>query len=71
MKVRLVDEPAVTVEGDTVSVPEPSGEALTLTLGDDERLVSVPEEDDSSSVEKLMAPVLAGGSAPVEPPPDP
>jgi hypothetical protein len=71
VKVSVEAEPAVTKAGDTVSVPEPSGEALTVTLGEEERLVRVPELDDFSSVAKLTAPRLAGGTAPVVPPPAP
>jgi hypothetical protein len=71
VKVKEVAVPAVTKAGDTVSVPEPSGEALTVTLGEEERLVRVPELEEISSVEKLTAPRLVGGTAPVEPPPAP
>ena len=71
MKVRVVAALAVTEEGETVSVPEPSGEALTVRVGEEERLVSVPELEDFSSVAKLAVPRFGGGVAPVEPPPEP
>jgi hypothetical protein len=71
VKVSVVAEPPVTEEGDTVSVPDPSCEAFTVTLGGEERLVRVPALEDSSSVAKLAAPGLAGGVAPVAPPPVP
>jgi len=59
------------VPGETVMVPEPSGEAWTATWGEDESAVRLPEALDFSLVEKVAVPIVAGGVTAFTPPPDP
>src|SRR5262249_34720742 len=63
--------PAPTCVGEAVSVPEPSAELLTLTLGDDARFVTVPDESSASPLVHLAEPdwPAVGAAAPVFPPP--
>ena len=57
MKLSVVAEPASAVVGETVKLPEPSGEALTTTWGEEEIAVRVPEAVDFSFVVKVAAPM--------------
>ena len=60
-------EPRTTDVVGVVSVPVPSA-ALTVTLGDEPRLVRVPAEVDFSCACHVCAPVLAVAVAPGPPP---
>jgi hypothetical protein len=71
VKVSVEADPANTETGVKERVPEPSGEALTVTLGEEPRAVSVPPEVDSSFTANVTGPTVAGGMALAVPPPEP
>jgi hypothetical protein len=71
VKVSVVPTDSVATEGETVIVPEPSAETETVTLGEEERAVRVPELVDFSLVEKLWAPAVSGTVTEFAPPPEP
>ena len=67
----MLDELTSTEVGLTVSVPVPSFELDTVTVGELARLVRVPDEVDFSWVVKVDVPALEGASADEAPPPAP
>jgi len=71
VNVSVVGTEASALVGLTLMVPVPSGGATTLTTGEDESAVSVPEELERSEVEKVALPSVVGGVTAAEPPPAP
>ena len=61
---------SVTEVGETEAVPVPSG-TRTLTEGDEESAVRVPEAVDFSLVAKVPDPAVEGAMAEEDPPPAP
>jgi hypothetical protein len=71
VNVRVVGTDSATTDGETVIVPEPFEDTETVTLGEDDRAVKVPNEVDFSLVEKLWAPEICATVAEFAPPPAP
>ena len=64
----VVGTEASALVGLTLRVPVPSGGATTLTMGEEESAVSVPEELERSEVEKVALPRVVGGVTAADPP---
>ena len=59
--------PASALVGETLFVPEPSAESLTVTDGEEPMAVSVPPLVDFARVEKVLVPRVCEAVAPGPP----
>jgi hypothetical protein len=71
VKVIVVDDPGVTDPGLALRIPEPSGETLTSTFGEEASAVKLPEAVDASEARNVEDPGLVGAMALETPAPAP